>query len=67
MSINPPLLPPSWGPAPNGRSAHALLEPLYAWADTATAAINADSGTSVTDNGNGTATLDEAPGVGGAG
>lgn len=29
--------------------------------------IEAGSGTSVTDNGNGTATLDEAPGIGGAG
>lgn len=44
MSINPPVLPPSWGPAPNGRSAHALLAPLYAWAGTATDAINAGGG-----------------------
>lgn len=60
MSINPPVLPPSWGPAPNGRSAHALLEPLYAWADVTDERLTdleSQGGTSVTDNGNGTATL----------
>lgn len=51
MSINPPVLPPGWGPAPNGRSAHSLLAPLYDYAEVTDARLDdleSRSGTSGT-------------------
>lgn len=71
MSIQP--IPPTSGATTAGQlvsRAYQNDQALAAWLgdhDGRLADLESQSGTSVTDNGNGTATIDEAAGIGGAG